>query len=151
LKKNSEARVADSEDFKYLNNDVEYYKERLAETQRSLNFDTRLQQQIDLHNVWKKESAAIDSHKAKRDPMLELTLEEIATDKPAAPPVIKKPLSTDYSIENTDPTSDPTFDPQLTEAVDIMTDYTKLLKTAGNKLVETEPSNNSAPVTVPAH
>jgi carboxyl-terminal processing protease len=149
LRQKSQARVEASPDFGYVKADVDYYKERLDEKTRSLNFMTRLQQQNEIHDVWKKESADIASRKSSRDPILELTLDEVIHDMPATPPVERKPLITadeQNQPENLDPTSDPSFDPQLAETVDIMTDYTKMLKESGAAVAETTPAT-TAPAT----
>jgi hypothetical protein len=77
--------------------------------------------------------------------MLDLTLDMVAQNLPAAPPEVKKP-----KIDPGDPESDedanldsalnnPTDDPQLDEAVNIMTDYTQMLRNAGSVLVQASP------------
>jgi hypothetical protein len=81
-----------------------------------------------------------------RDKVLELTLDMVDQNLPAAPPVQKKPrvdLSGDSDsddgpdLEST--VNNPTDDPQLDEAVNIMTDYTKMLRDSGSKLVQATP------------
>ncbi len=73
--------------------------------------------------------------------MLELTLDMVDKNLPPAPPVQKKPKvssddSSDDEAEFNSDLNNPTDDPQLDEAVDIMSDYTGMLRDSGSKVVQ---------------
>jgi hypothetical protein len=89
------------------------------------------------------------ARKSTRDTMLDLTLDMVANDEPAAPPTDKK-LKLNQGDGDADSDDDDddnigsaiknaTDDPQLDEAVNIMTDYTQLLRNSGSALVQSSP------------
>ena len=80
--------------------------------------------------------------------MLELTLDMVDRNLPAAPPVVKKPKTVQTMIPIDGPDIDdaidnPTDDPQLDEAVNVMTDYTNLLHEVGSKIVQAAPAKST--------
>jgi carboxyl-terminal processing protease len=146
LKSRSDARVAASTDFDYLRQDIAYYKKRVTDTTVSLNEATRLKELDDL----KVENAArkkdLENRKAGRDKDLELTLDMVDHNLPAAPPAEKKPEVDPDDSDSDSATPDlestinaPTVDPQLNETVNIMSDYVHLLQGTGSKLVQNAP------------
>jgi hypothetical protein len=84
----------------------------------------------------------LEARKGTRDQELELTLDMVAQNLPAAPPVVKKP-KVDPADEDSDgpdlneEINSPKVDPQLDEAVNILTDYDRMLHDSGSKLVQT--------------
>ncbi len=144
LKANSAARVAASPDFGYVRQDIAYYKKKVDDKTVSLNEDGRLKEQADLkaENLQRKKD--LTARKSTRDTELDLTLDMVAANQPPAPPDTKKPKTdpADADSDSGDPDldaaiSNATDDPQLDEAVNIMSDYTKILQTSGSKLVQT--------------
>ena len=90
----------------------------------------------------KKDLAA---RKSTRDTELDLTLDMVAQNQPAAPPTNKKPKIDPDDADDSDAhlnsaINNPTDDPQLDEAVNIMADYTQMLQDADSKLVQTAPA-----------
>jgi carboxyl-terminal processing protease len=142
LRTNSAARVAASPDFGYVRQDIAYYKKKIQESTVSLNEATRLKEQADQKTLEAQRKKDLLARKSSRDTMLDLTLDMVAQNQPAAPPVEKKP-KTDPTDPDADPDADldsainnPTDDPQLDEAVNIMSDYTRMLQDAGSTLVQ---------------
>jgi carboxyl-terminal processing protease len=144
LRTNSAARVAASPDFNYLRQDIAFNKKQVLDKSVSLNEATRLKQQADLKAQKAERIKDMQARQATRDKVLDLTLDMVDNDQPAAPPVDKKP-KVDVS-EDPDPDADadavadakaPKDDPQLDEAVNIMADYTKMLRDSGSKVVQT--------------
>jgi carboxyl-terminal processing protease len=142
LSANSAARVAASPDFAYVRQDTEYYK-KLQDNPISLNQAARLKEMDNMKLQFAQRKKDLEARKSTRDPILELTLDMVAQNLPAAPPVVKKPkLDDDDPGDKPDLKSEinsPVVDPQLDEAVDIMCDYTQLLHNAGSKLVQATP------------
>jgi carboxyl-terminal processing protease len=147
LKSQSDARVAASTDFGYLRQDIAYYKKRVNDTTVSLNEAVRVKEVDDLkaENLARKKDLA--SRAAGRDKDLELTLDMVDHNLPAAPPEVKKPEVDDDDSDSDGTTPDldatinaPAVDPQLNETVDIMSDYVHLLQGTGSKLVQNAPA-----------
>lgn len=145
LRAKSAARVASSSDFGYVRQDIAYYKKKVKDSTVSLNEATRLKEQADLKVLNEQRKKDLEARKSSRDTMLDLTLDMVAQNLPPAPPVIKPP--------KVDPSQDPddapglsaavnhlTDDPQMDEAVNIMSDYTRMLHDSGSKLVQTSPA-----------
>jgi carboxyl-terminal processing protease len=147
LKANSAARVAASPDFNYVRQDIAFYKKKVTDSVVSLNEQTRLKEQADMKAQEAQRKKDLLARKPSRDTELDLTLDMVANKLPPAPPVDKKPkVSRDDSDSDSDPDADPssavkkaTDDPQLDEAVNIMTDYTKMLRDSGSSLVQATP------------
>jgi carboxyl-terminal processing protease len=146
LKARSDARVASSTDFNYLRQDIAYYKKRVDDTTVSLNQVARLKEVDDLkaENLARKKN--LESRSAGRDKTLELTLDEVEKNLPAAAPEVKKPEVDADDSDSDSPTPDidtalnaPEVDPQLNETVNIMSDYAHLLQGSGAKLVQNAP------------
>ena len=141
LKAKSAARVAASTDFGYVKQDIAFYKKKVTDGTVSLNEDTRQKEQANVKQLDEARKKDLIARKSTRDTKLDLTLDMVAQGKPAAPPEIKK------TPKNDDDGADPddaklnealknaTDDPQLDEAVNIMSDYTRLLKDSGSSLV----------------
>ena len=153
LKARSDARVAGSTDFNYLRQDITFYKKRVNDTTVSLNEAARLKEADDLKATELARKKDHESRKAGRDKDLELTLDMVEKDLPAAPAVVKKPEvdpddsdsdSTTPDVEET--LNAPTVDPQLNEAVNITADYVKMLQGPDSKLVQTTPATTTAAV-----
>jgi len=147
LRSASEARVTASPDFAYVRQDIAYYKKKVQDNTVSLNEAVRLKEQDDLKAINAERKKDLAARKSSRDTMLDLTLDMVAQNQPAAPPVVKKPLldASDSDGDDSDADLDsainnPTDDPQLDEAVNIMSDYTRMLQDAGSKLVQTTPA-----------
>ena len=144
LKANSVARVAASPDFGYVRQDIAYYKKKVDDKTVSLNEDERLKEQADLKTENLQRKKDLTARKSTRDTELDLTLDMVAANQPPAPPDTKKP-KTDPADADSDSgdadldaaISNATDDPQLDEAVNIMSDYTKILQNSGSKLVQT--------------
>ena len=146
LRANSEARVAASRDFGYVRQDIAYFKKKVTDSTVSLNEATRLQEQADLKTQEAQRKKDLEARQSTRDTTLDLTLDMVAQGLPPAPPVEKKPHvdSGDSDLDDTDADlnsaiNSPKDDPQLDEAVNIMTDYTRLLRDSGSKLVQATP------------
>ncbi len=153
MKANSAARVAASPDFNYVRQDIAFYKKKVQDSTVSLNEATRIKEQDDLKALKAQRKKDLTARKSSRDTMLDLTLDMVAQNQPAAPPVEKKP-KVDPADSDSDSDADadidsainnPTDDPQLDEAVNIMSDYTKLLHDSGSKLVQASPVAPSKP------
>jgi carboxyl-terminal processing protease len=147
LKTASAARVAASPDFTYVRQDIAFYKKKVQDSVVSLNEATRLKEQADLKTLEAQRKKDLIARKSSRDKMLDLTLDMVAQNSPPAPPEVKKPkISSADADSDSDPDAgldtainNPTDDPQLDEAVDIMSDYTRLLHDSGSKLVQATP------------
>ena len=147
LQASSTERVAKSPDFNYVRQDIAFYKKKVQDNTVSLNEAARLKEQTDLKDQEAQRKKDLIARKSSRDTMLDLTLDMVAQDQPAALPADKKPKvdTTDSDSDTGDADLDsainnPTDDPQLDEAVNIMSDYTRLLQDAGSKLVQTTPA-----------
>jgi len=107
---------------------------------------TRLKEQADLKVLNAQRKKDLSARKSSRDTMLDLTLDMVDQNLPAAPPVEKKPKikpadsDSESDAELDSAINNPTDDPQLDEAVNIMSDYTRLLHDAGSKLVQSSPA-----------
>jgi carboxyl-terminal processing protease len=144
LRANSMARVAASRDFDYVKQDIAYYKKKVQDPTISLNLTQRLKEQADLKATNEARKKDLEARKGSRDKELELTLDMVEKNLPAAPPVEKK-VKDDADDSDDTPSLDPdsskngaTDDPQLDEAVKIMCDYTQLLHDSGSKLVQAQ-------------
>ena len=139
LKAKSTARVAASPDFKYVREDITYFKKKIDDSMVSLNEATRLKEQADLKAEKDARDKDLLARHATRDKTLDLTLDMVDQNLPAAPPVEKKKISSsddDSDPELSDAVNNTKDDPQLDEAINIMSDYTKLLQESGSKLVQ---------------
>ena len=142
---NSNARVSASPDFGYVRQDITFYKKKVQDPTVSLNLAVRQKEQADLKSLDEARKKDLEARKGSRDKVLELTLDMVEKNLPAAPPVEKKPKLA-ASDDSDDPIDDdldatmnnPADDPQLDEAVKIMTDYTQLLHDSGSKLVQSQ-------------
>jgi carboxyl-terminal processing protease len=147
LRANSTARVAASPDFAYVRQDIAFNKKKEENRTVSLNEAVRLKEQSDLKTLEAQRKKDLAARKSSRDTMLDLTLDMVAQNQPAAPPVAKKTkVDSDDSDSDSDGDTDldsainnPTDDPQLDEAVNIMSDYTRMLRDSGSKLVQASP------------
>jgi carboxyl-terminal processing protease len=145
LRTASAARVAASPDFAYVRQAITYYKKKVQDPTISLNETARLKEQDDVKTLNTAHDKDLLARKASRDTILDLTLDEVKDNQPATPPIIKKNKSdsadsdsdTDSSLDSA--INNPTYDPQLGEAVNIMSDYTRMLHDSGSKLVQTAP------------
>ncbi len=144
LKTASTARVTASPDFGYVRQDITYYKKKIKDETVSLNEDTRLKEQADLKTENEERKKDLSARKSTRDTELDLTLDMVAANEPPAPPKAdKKPKTDDDADGDTDDAAlnsaiaNATDDPQLDEAVNVMSDYTRLLQDANSKLVQT--------------
>jgi len=147
LRADSIARVTASPDFTYVRQDIAFYKKKVQDSSVSLNEATRLKEQADLKALAAQRKKDLLARKSTRDTMLDLTLDEVAQNLPAAPPVEKKPKLDTAADSDSDADADlnsainnPTDDPQLDEAVNIMSDYTRLLHDSGSTLVQATPT-----------
>ncbi len=147
LRANSAARIAASPDFNYVRQDIAYYKKQVRDSTVSLNEAVRLKERDDLKALKAQRKKDFEARKSSRDTMLDLTLDMVAQNLPPAPAVEKKPKvdpSGDSNPENEtgigSAVNNHTDDPQLDEAVNIMTDYTRLLRDSGSKLVQASPA-----------
>jgi carboxyl-terminal processing protease len=145
LRANSTARVAASPDFNYVRQDIAFYKKKVQDSTLSLNEGTRIKEQADLKAQEAARKKDLLARKSGRDTMLDLTLDMVNQNLPAALPSDKKP-KTDTGDSDSDDDADldsainnPTDDPQLDEAVNIMSDYTLMLHDAGSALVQASP------------
>lgn len=142
LQAKSKARVTASPDFAYVRQDTDYYK-KLQDSPISLNQADRVKEMDTLKAQYDQRKKDLEARKSTRDPVLELTLDMVEHDLPAAPPVPKKPKVNPADEDGSGApdlntaVNNPTVDPQLEEAIDIMCDYTRLLHDSGSKLVQT--------------
>jgi len=151
LKANSAARVAASPDFGYVRQDIAYYKKKVQDTTVSLNATVRLKEQDDLKALNAQRKKDLAARNSSRDTMLDLTLDMVAQNLPAALPSTEKKPKLDTSDSDSDDDdadlnsaiNNPPDDPQLDEAVNIMSDYTRMLQDAGSKLVQATPATPS--------
>jgi carboxyl-terminal processing protease len=147
LKTNSTARVAASPDFTYVRQDIAFYKKKVQDSTVSLNEAARLKEQANLKDLNAQRKKDLAARKSGRDTMLDLTLDEVAQNLPAAPPVEKKikvdtaaDSGSDADAELNSAINNPTDDPQLDEAINIMSDYTRMLHDSGSTLVQASPN-----------
>jgi carboxyl-terminal processing protease len=147
LRQNSAARVAASPDFDYVRQDIAYYKKKVDDSTISLNEAARLKEEDDLKATNAERKKYLESRKPSRDTMLDLTLDMVDHDQPAAPPVDKTPKldASDDSDDDEDAAFDAAMskladDPQLDETVNIMSDYTQMLRDSGSTLVQASPT-----------
>jgi carboxyl-terminal processing protease len=152
LRANSAARVAASTDFGYLRQDIAYDKKMVQDKSVSLNEAVRLKQQDDQKALKATRKKDLEARQGTRDKVLDLTLDMVDQNLPAAPPVEKKPKVS--LSDDPDPSADaeaaaaeklPKYDPQLDEAVNIMSDYTKMLRDSGSKVVQATPASTANP------
>jgi len=147
LKASSVARVTASPDFNYVRQDIAFYKKKVQDSTISLNEAARLKEQADLKDQEASRKKDLLARKSTRDTMLDLTLDMVAQNQPAAAPTDKKKkLDQDQDDSDSDDDANldsainnPTDDPQLDEAVNIMSDYTQMLHNAGSTLVQASP------------
>ncbi|HUB66602.1 MAG TPA: carboxy terminal-processing peptidase [Candidatus Methylacidiphilales bacterium] len=151
LRANSAARVNASPDFGYVRQDIAYFKKKIDDPTVSLNLATREKEQTDIKTQYAARKKDLAARASTRDKMLEITLDMVDKNLPAAPPSTKKPkiaasddADSDGSPDIDDAIDNPTDDPQLDETVNVMTDYTNLLRNAGSKLVQATPAKNSS-------
>jgi carboxyl-terminal processing protease len=151
LRANSVARVNASPDFAYVRQDIAYFKKKIDDPTVSLNLAAREKEQADIKALYAERKKDLAARAATRDKMLELTLDMVDKNLPPAPPSTKKPkiAASDDSDSDDGPDIDdeidnPTDDPQLDETVNVMTDYTNLLRNAGSKLVQATPAKSSS-------
>jgi len=147
LRANSAARVSASPDFTYVRQDISYYKKKINDPTVSLNLAVRQKEQEDIKARLAERKKDLAARASTRDKVLEITLDMVDQNLPAAPPVVKKPKTADDDDSDDGPDIDdaidnPTDDPQLDEAVNVMTDYTDLLRNAGSKIVQAAPAKN---------
>jgi len=146
LRANSTARVASSQDFAYLRQDIDFYKKKVQDKIISLNEAVRLKEQGDLKTLMAQRKKDLEARKSSRDKMLELTLDMVDNNLAAAPPVVKKPKVDPDDVDSSggpnpdDAINNPSDDPQLDEAVKIMCDYTDMLHNSGSTLVQAAPA-----------
>jgi carboxyl-terminal processing protease len=149
LKANSVARVTASPDFNYVRQDIAFYKKKVQDSTVSLNEAARLKEQADLKVLEAQRKKDLAARKSSRDTMLDLTLDMVTQNLPAAPPVEKKPKinsadsDSDGDADLDSAINNPTDDPQLDEAVNIMSDYTQMLHDSGSKLVQATPDTTA--------
>ena len=98
LRQQSEARVAASPDFGYVRQDIAYWKKKVQDSSVSLNEATRLKEQDDLKAQKAQKDKDLLARKSTRDKELDLTLDMVDQNLPAAPPVEKSPTSTSPTI-----------------------------------------------------
>ena len=91
LKAKSDGRVAASTDFDYLKQDIAFYKKRVTDTTWSLNETQRQQEASTLKATTVARKKDLENRRAGRDKDLELTLDMVDRNLPAAVAVIKKP------------------------------------------------------------
>jgi carboxyl-terminal processing protease len=143
LKAKSAARVNASPDFGYVRQDIDYFRKKIQDPTVSLNLAERQKEQEDTKARYAARKKDLVARAGSRDKMLELTLDMIDQNLPPAPPVVKKPKTahdddsdSDGSPDLEDAIDNPTDDPQLDEAINVMTDYTSLLRESGSKIVQ---------------
>ena len=146
LRTNSNARVAASPDFNYVRQDIAFFKKREQDTTISLNEAVRRKEMDDQKALFEARKKDLSAREPNRDKVLELTLDMVDQHLPATPPEPKKPKvdlgdsDSDDSPDLESSVNNPTDDPQLDEAVNIMSDYTKMLRDAGSNLVQATPA-----------
>jgi carboxyl-terminal processing protease len=151
LKTNSLARVTASPDFNYVRQDIAFYKKKVQDSTVSLDEADRLKEQSDVKALEEQRKKDLLARKSSRDTMLDLTLDMVAQNQPPAPPEVKKPKvdpgdsDSDVDAGLDSAINNPTDDPQLDEAVNIMSDYTQMLRAAGSSLVQASPIAPAAP------
>ncbi len=151
LKAKSDVRVASSTDFNYLRQDIAFYKKRVVDTTVSLNEATRLKETDELKASALARKKDLENRRAGRDKDLELTLDMVDKDQPAAVATTKPLDLNDDDSDSDGATPDleatinaPTVDPQLNETVNIMADYVRLLDGSDAKFVQNAPANTAA-------
>ncbi len=151
LKAKSDVRVANSTDFNYLRQDIAFYKKRVVDTTASLNEAARLKETEELKTAALARKKDLENRKAGRDKDLELTLDMVDKNQPAAVATTKSPQVDQDDSDSDGATPDleatintPSVDPQLNETVSIMTDYVQLLRDADSKLVQNAPTSTAA-------
>jgi len=143
LKLASTARVTASPDFSYVREDIAYYKKKIKDETVSLNEATRVKEQADLKTENEERKKDLAARKSTRDTELDLTLDMVAANQDPAPPKVDKKAKHADDDGDTDDDelnsaiANATDDPQLDEAVNIMSDYTRLLQEPNSKLVQT--------------
>ena len=147
LRSASAARVAASPDFAYVKRDIDYYKKKVQDPTVSLNLATRQKQMDEQKTLLELRKKDLEARKGSRDPQLELTLDMVDQNLPAAPPKDKKKpaKNADEDSETSElanSLNDLKFDPQLDESLNIMCDYNRMLRDAGSKLVQAVPSTS---------
>jgi carboxyl-terminal processing protease len=149
LRTNSATRVTASPDFGYVRQDITFYKKKIQDSTVSLNEAVRLKEQADLKAIDAQRKKDLLARKSSRDKMLDLTLDMVDQNLPAALPDEKKPKIDPADADSDDDTgldsaiNNPTDDPQLDEAVNIMSDYTRMLHDSGSTLVQASPVPSS--------
>ncbi|MCE0496503.1 MAG: carboxy terminal-processing peptidase [Methylacidiphilales bacterium] len=148
LRADSAFRVSNSPDFAYVRQDIAYFKKKIDDPTVSLNLAVRQKEKEDVKARLAARKKDLAARASTRDKMLELTLDMVDQNLPAAPPAVKKPkaVADDDSDDGTDlddAIDNPTDDPQLDEAVNIMTDYNNLLRSAGSKIVQAAPAKST--------
>ncbi|HSI84650.1 MAG TPA: carboxy terminal-processing peptidase [Candidatus Methylacidiphilales bacterium] len=140
LRESTQARVKQSQDFKYVQEDIDRWLKKKTNLTISLNEADRIKEKDDIAAqtaARKKERAARSAAGAK---VLDLSLEAAEKNLPlvepkksakSEPSPIPDPTAT-TSPEDKDDDSAPTFDPQLDESLNIMGDYIDLLNNKGN-------------------
>jgi carboxyl-terminal processing protease len=138
LEKNSKERIAKNKDFAYMLEDIALVKKNQEDKTISLNEKKRIEER----DSAKERSEARKKERAGRvtppDKIWDLTLETIEKNKPLAlwdpkkkeedQPIIATKADPEEE-EGPDETS-PTFDAQLTESLNILRDFTRLLSGA---------------------
>jgi carboxyl-terminal processing protease len=138
LEKNSKERVAKSKDFAYLLEDIALIKKNQEDKTVSLNEAKRIEERDSLKartEARKKERAA---RPASQEKIWDVTLETVEKEKPLAvwdpkkkdneePKPIVTPKSDPDAEDEAEDDSAPMFDAQLTESLNILRDYSRLL------------------------
>lgn len=145
LQKKSAARIAKSQDFVYLNEDIEDVKKRQADKTISLNETKRLDEKAEQ----KKRFDARLKERAERKPLEEkiysVTLKSVDENRPLVPiKTVKAKENDSLATANADDAemdkpeneAEGTVDMHLAETLNILTDYANLLaKSRTDKLV----------------
>jgi carboxyl-terminal processing protease len=146
----SMARVSASPDFAYIRQDIAYNKKKNDDPTISLNLAVRQKELDDIKSRYAERKKDLAARAPTRDKMLEITLDTVDQNLPAEPPVVKKPkVDPDEDADPgegpdmDDAANNPTVDPQLDEAINVMTDYTNLLRNSGSKLVQATPAKSN--------
>ena len=143
LQKKSTDRVSHSQDFRYVNEDIELYKKQLADKTISINEAKRLQEKADQKARTEARKKEREQRKTAKEKIFELTLETVDQNKPLAPLASMKTKDNAElaaAAEPGDPDladaeNDPPVDPQLDETVSILDDYSRLLGGANQDFV----------------
>ncbi len=151
LRARSAERVAASEDFAYIREDIEQVKKQRAERNVSLNEARRIQEREEAEKRAEARKKEREQRKEGWGKVFELTLEAVDKDLPLArvgatkaPEPAPAGSSGDGSpavpgAEEEDE-ENPSFDPQLEETVKILVDYTRALPPdQGNLAVRGQP------------